>query len=58
MKIHGIEITTSDAVPPGEVWLVQGERRHEVYYKGDQIAHVVERPAKIVGKIVNLEAPK
>lgn len=58
-----MEIVESPDVPPGEVWIVQPAERRRIWGSDGKRnvswnADIVERPAKIVGKIVNAEEPE
>lgn len=58
MKIFGMEVVEAPEVPPGEAWIVQGPKQFTVWRDGDRIAHVEERPPKVLCKIVNVEVPE
>ena len=54
-KVLGYELRVSDAVPPGEAWLVRPEERQVVENAAGESAYVTLRPAQLLGRIVNCD---
>jgi len=57
MKLFGMEIVEDATVPPGEVWIVQPERRR-IWGSDGKRTIAWSEPAKVLGRIINLEEPE
>ncbi len=54
MRVCGFTMVESVVVPPCEAWFVQPEIRHCVFDDRGEFMYVVTRPAKLLGRIVNI----